>query len=320
MEKTSFWKDKRVLVTGANGFAGSHLCYLLLEAGAKVRAFMKRGGDKKNLATIKNNINIVLGDVTDLPSLISASKNIDLVFHLAAVVPVMEAREVPQNSFQVNTIGTFNVAWASFENEVRRMVHISTCHVYGNQSEKNLPITEDTFPKPNDIYASSKYAAEIVLKPLINEGLDTVISRAFNHYGPWQIGDFFIPKVITQVLRSRNPVLGNPNPTRDYSYVKDIVKGYMLAAEFGKPSSIYNLCSGEEISMGELCHKIIELSGIKNVKPIWKSKRKLDISRSFGDYSKAKKELGWVPKMSLEEGLKKTIEWWKQHPKLLQKQ
>jgi nucleoside-diphosphate-sugar epimerase len=312
----SFWKGKQVLVTGANGFAGSHLCRELILAGAYVKAFVRRGGSVLNLEDIKDKIEFVLGDVTDLTTTLKATSDVDIIFHLAAVVPVIEARNVPQNTLEVNVIGTFNVAWCGMKNNVKRMVHVSTCHVYGNQPESLLPLKESTIPNPNDIYSASKYAAEIVLKPLINEGFDVVITRAFNHFGPYQTGDFFVPKVITQLLKGQNPVLGNPNTTRDYSYVTDIVRGYMLAAEKGKKGEIYHFCSGKEISMGELCNKILEIAknefGINsNLKPIWNSSRSLDIYRSYGDYSKAKKELGWEPEISLEEGIRLTIKWWK---------
>jgi dTDP-glucose 4,6-dehydratase len=308
-------KGKNVLVTGANGFAGSHLCRELLAIGANVKAFVKRGGSLEKIDDIKNDMEIILGDVTDLTSLIKATSDVDYVFHLAAVVPVVEARNVPQNTFEVNIIGTFNVAWSAIRNNVKRMVHVSTCHVYGNQPEELLPLKETTIPKPNDIYASSKYAAEIILRPLINEGYDIVITRAFNHYGPWQTGDFLIPKIISQILAGENPKLGSPYPTRDYSYVKDIVQGYILAAEKGRKGEIYHFCSGKEISVREICEKTIEIAkrelGIKkDIKPVWTEERKLDITRSYGDYSKAKKELGWEPKISLEEGLKMTINWW----------
>ncbi|MBI4010643.1 MAG: GDP-mannose 4,6-dehydratase [Candidatus Aenigmarchaeota archaeon] len=311
-----FWKGKSVLVTGANGFTGSNLCRALLEEGANVKAFVKRGGLLLNLNEIKSELSITIGDVTDLTSLIKAMDGVDYVFHSAAVVPVVEAREVPANTLQVNIMGTFNVAWVAMRSNVKRMLHISTCHIYGNQPEDKLPLKEDTTPNPADIYSSSKYAAELVIKPLIAQGFDIVISRAFNKYGPGQRGDFFIPKVVSQVLRGIAPKLGNPNPTRDYSYVMDIVKGYMAIVEKGEKGEMYHLCSGVETRIGDFCNEIIEACG-SNVKPVWESTRSQDISRSYGDCSKAIKELGWKPKTSLKDGLRLTVEWWKEHPELL---
>lgn len=312
----AFWKGKNVLVTGANGFTGSNLCKELLAEGANVKAFVKRGGVLFNLNEIKNDVQISLGDITDLTSLMKATEGVDYVFHSAAVVPVVEAREVPSSTIQVNVMGTFNVAWAAMKNNVKRMLHMSTCHIYGNQSENKLPLGEDTVPNPVDIYSSSKFAAELVLKPVISQGFDIVISRAFNKYGPGQRGDFFIPKVISQVLKGQTPKLGNPNTSRDYSYVMDIVKGYMAIVEKGKKGEIYHLCSGNETRIGDLCEKIIEACG-SDVKPIWESIRAQDISRSYGNCSKAKNELGWKPTTSLDKGLRLTVEWWKKYPALL---
>ena len=311
-----FWEGKTVLVTGANGFTGSNLCKALLEENADVKAFVKRGGLVFNLNEIKNDVSIINGDVTDMISLINAMGDVDYVFHSAAVVPVVGARDVPSNTMQVNTIGAFNVAWAAMKNNVKRMLHISTCHVYGNQPEDKLPLKEDAVPNPVDIYSSSKFAAEVILKPLIGQGFDVVISRAFNKYGPGQRGDFFVPKVISQVLKGKAPKLGNPNPTRDYSYVMDIVKGYMAIVEKGRKGEVYHLCSGAETRIGDFCDEIIEACG-SDVKPVWESTRTQDISRSYGDCSKAMKELGWKPETSLKEGLRLTVEWWKENPELL---
>ncbi len=311
-----FWEGKIVLVTGANGFTGSNLCKALLEENANVKAFVKRGGLVFNLNEIKNDVSILNGDVTDMTSLINAMEGVDYVFHSAAVVPVVGARDVPANTIQVNTIGAFNVAWAAMKSNAERMLHISTCHVYGNQPEDKLPLKEDAAPNPVDIYSSSKFAAEVILKPLIDQGFDVVISRAFNKYGPGQRGDFFVPKVISQVLKGQAPKLGNPNPTRDYSYVMDIVKGYMTIVEKGKKGEVYHLCSGVETRIGDFCNEIIEACG-SDVKPVWESMRTQDISRSYGDCSKVMKELGWKPETSLKEGLRLTVEWWKEHPELL---
>jgi len=308
-------KSTNVLVTGANGFAGSNLCRLLLEKNANVRAFVRRGGSTANLVGIEDRIDVRLGDVTDLTTLLKATKDIDVVYHLAAVVPVVEARNVPHNTFEVNVVGTFNTAWAAKENGVRKMLHASTCHVYGNQPLRELPLRETVKPNPHDIYATSKYASEIVLQPLINEGFEIVISRAFNHFGPYQEGDFIISKIISQSLKKQNPVLGNPQPTRDFMYVDDVLNGYLLAVEKGRSGEIYHFCSGKEVSMSELCNEILtigkkEFGMDEQVAPIWSSKRSMDIDRSYGDNSKARKELGWEQRVSLEDGIRKTFEWW----------
>ena len=310
-----FWKGKNVLVTGAHGFTGVHLCESLLEKEANVRAFVRRGGNFFNLFNIIDKIELFKGDLIDITSVMDSMKGIDFVFHGGAIVNVPETRALPGSTFQVNTMGTFNVAWAARRENVKRMLYISTCHVYGNVPEEKIPIKEDVVPNPPDIYSCAKYAGEIVCRSFLSEGFDIVITRAFNKYGPYQKGDFFIPKVLSQVLKGQNPKLGNPKTTRDYSFVKDIIEGYLLAAEKGKIGEIYNFSSGKEISIGDLCDKIIQICEMKEkVKPIWDvGQRKIDILRFCGDYSKAKRELNWEPKTFLEEGLKITIDWWKKN-------
>jgi dTDP-glucose 4,6-dehydratase len=314
-----FWKGKNVLVTGASGFTGSHLCRALINSGANVRAYIKRGSSLFNLSDIINKVQIARGDITDLTNLFNVMKDIKYVFHVAAIVPVAESRDLPYSSFQVNSLGVFNVAWAATKNNVKRILYTSTCHVYGNQPDDKIPIKEDTQPNPVDTYSASKYAGEILLRPLINQsdGLEIIITRAFNKYGPYQVGDWLIPRTIKQVLNKQNPKLGNPDSTRDYTFIEDAVTGYMATMEFGEHGEIYNLPSGIETSVKDVVEKIIDISGI-SVNPVWDtSYRKFDVRRSCGDGSKAKLKLGWETKISFEEGLKLTINWWKEHPELL---
>ncbi len=307
----SFWKGRKTLVTGAHGFTGSHLCRELRGEGADVRAFVKNGSSLSNLSDIKDQIEILYGDITDIASLQKAMKNIECVFHPAAIVPVMDVRQSPQRGFLVNGIGAFNVAQAAMEAGVKRMLHISTCHVYGNQPESELPIHETTLPLPQDLYAASKYAAEIYLRPLIDEGAPIIISRAFAKYGPGQGSQYIIPRIITEILQGRVPRLGSPMPTRDYSHIVDIARGYMLILEKGNTGEIYHLSSEKETSIKEVSALIVKILG-KKIEPVWGSQtRPQDIMRLFGNSQKARKELGWKPTTSLENGLKQTIEWFK---------
>ncbi|MBI2547512.1 MAG: GDP-mannose 4,6-dehydratase [Candidatus Aenigmarchaeota archaeon] len=315
----TFWKNKKVLVTGASGFTGSHLCRKLVNSGAVVRAYVRRGGSKNRIKDILTKVQIVEGDLIDITSLINATKDIDYVFHTGAIVPVSEARMVPYSSVQVNAVGVFNTVWAAKENNVKKLLYTSTCHVYGNQHMDKLPLKENTQPNPIDIYSAAKFAGEIFLKPftLEDSGTDFIITRAFNKFGPDQIGDWLIPRTIRQVLNKINPKVGNPDSTRDYSYISDIVDGYMLALEYGKNGDLFNLGSGKETSVKECVDKIIEFSGSKVI-PVWDTGyRKNDVLRSVGDSSKAKKELGWEPKVSFDDGMKLTLDWWKTHPELL---
>jgi len=223
----SFWKGKEVLVTGAHGFTGSHLCRELIHQGANVRAFVKNGGMIGNLKDIKNKLTIFSGDITDITSLFTAMEGVDYAFNPAAIVPVVEARQSPQSCYQVNIMGAFNVAYAAMKSGVKKMPHISTCHVYGNQQNVEIPIKETVPPSTVDVYSASKNAAEICLRPLVDQGFEIVFTRAFAMYGPGQREQYFIPRVISQLLRGQAPKLGNRHPTRDYCYIEDIVKGYL---------------------------------------------------------------------------------------------
>lgn len=304
-----FWKDKKVLVTGADGYTGYHLCKRLVEKGAKVRGLVKTGV-LKNLGELTNVVEIVKGDVLDYPSLVRSTRDIEVVFHGAAITLIPETRAMVSGTFNVNAVGTLNVLLASKENCVGKVVYISTCHVYGKQN--NFPITEENIPMPIDIYSASKLAGEHICTSFIEMyGLDVSISRAFNHFGPRQREEFLIPTVITKLLRKEKLNLGDPKPTRDFSYVDDIVNGYILLAEFGKPKEIYQFCSGVEKSVKEIVETIVELAGFRSEVEWNPTARRVDISRSYGSYSKANKELGWQPRVSFEEGIVKTIDWFR---------
>lgn len=311
----NFWRNKTVLITGADGFAGSHLCEQLVELGANVRAFVKPG-ILKNIGHLVDKVTIVKGDVLDYQSLLNTLKHVDIVFHLAAITLIPETRAVVTKTFEVNTIGTLNVLLASKEMGVKKVVYVSTCHVYGYQEK--LPITEDHIPKPIDIYSASKLAAEHICTSFAEMfKMDIAISRAFNHYGPRQREEFLIPTIITNLLRRKRLELGNPEPTRDFSYVTDIIEGYILLAERGEPCQVYQFCSGIERSAREIVEKIIEVGGFEPVEIKWNPQaRKVDIPRSYGTYEKAKRELGWEPKVDFEEGILKTISWYKNKMKV----
>lgn len=305
------------MVTGAGGFTGSHLSKTLVKQGANVIAYVKRGSPITNLSEIINQIKIIKGDIQDYTSLFNAMKDVEYVFHVAAIVPVNESRDLPYLSTQVNTVGTFNVAWAAVNSGAKKLLYTSTCHVYGNQPESKLPINEDAIPTPLDIYSATKYAAEILLKQFMDvNGIEIIITRAFNKYGPNQVGNWLFPSTIKKVLTQSEIKVGNPNSTRDYSYIEDAIQGYVAAMEKGKNGDIFNLGSGKETSVKEVVENIINASGRK-VDVKWDTYRNVDIMRSFADSSKARKVLGWEPKVSLKHGIEKTVEWWKQHPELL---
>jgi nucleoside-diphosphate-sugar epimerase len=214
-------------------------------------------------------------------------------------------------AWEANTKGTLNVVRASVEANVKRVLYVSTCHVFGRQAQ--YPITEDQLPIPVDIYSASKLGGEMICRALMNHfpELDVVISRAFNHFGPRQRPEWLVPNIVNQALtKDKIELLGSSTPTRDFSYVTDIVNGYIKLSEDGKKGEIYNLCSGIERSVGSIVKDITELMDFKGEVKFGEP-RKADMNRSFGSPTKAY-DIGWNPSLLWHEGLMKTIVWYKE--------
>src|SRR6266581_2837166 len=282
-----FWRDKTVLVTGSSGFAGRNLCTLLSQLGAKVRCFVR---SKNDFSANEAGTSLVLGDVQDYQSLLEPLKRVDVAFHLAAITLIPETRAKTFNTFTTNAIGTLNFLMAARAQEVSKIVYVSTCHVYGKQNK--FPITEETPPKPIDIYSASKLAGEsLALAFAEMHGMNISISRAFNHYGPYQRPDFLVPSIILRLLRGEKLAMGNPTPTRDFTYVEDVVRGYVLLAERGRSSEIYHFSSEIERTVQEIVETIMKISGIKSDVYWNPDARRVDIPRSKGNHSKASREL-----------------------------
>jgi len=194
------------------------------------------------------------------------------------------------------------------------MVYVSTCHVYGKQD--HMPINEEQPAHPIDIYSASKLSGEsLALSFAEMYEMDISISRAFNHFGPRQRPEFLIASIITRLLNREPLDMGNPNPTRDFAYVEDIVRGYALLAEKGKRSEIYHFASGKERSVGQITDEVVKVSGLKPEIHWNPDARRVDIPRSWGDFSKARKELGWEPKVDFEDGLKRAFAWYRSEMK-----
>ncbi len=304
---SDFWAEKEVLVTGASGFAGRNLCAHLSRLGARVRCFAR---NKNDLPLDLHNVSLRIGDVLDYQSLLEALENVDISFHLAAITLIPETRAKIFNTFATNSLGTLNFLMAAKARSVSRMVYVSTCHVYGRQAK--FPITEDTAPKPIDIYSASKLSGEsLALSFAEMYGMNISISRAFNHYGPYQRPDFLVPSIIHKILRHEKLAMGNPTPTRDYCFVDDIADGYVLLAEKGATSEIYHFSSGIERSVKEVAESVKKASGVESEIAWNPTARPVDIPRSVGDSSKARRDLGWRPHTSFEDGMKKTVAWYR---------
>ena len=306
----SFCTGSTVLVTGANGLTGSHLCRELVKAGARVKGLVKPASQLENLQEIRESIELVLGDITEPDSLVSALRGVDYLFHPAAVVSLSDAMAFPEKAIQVNSVGAFNIAHAAVQAGVKRMLHIGTCHLYGEQPE--YPIRETAIPRSAGIYAAAKFSGEILVRSLLSDRFQVVFSRSFAKFGPGQSEHFLIPHIIAQLLRGTDVQLGNPLPTRDYLYITDVVHGYLRILEKGRAGEIYHLSSGVERSVEEIFQTVSRVCGVQ-ARPLWNhTRRSLDTMRQVGDSSKARNELGWSPRFTFEEGIRRTAEWWRE--------
>lgn len=320
-------KDKRVLVTGADGFIGSHLAESLLDRGCKVRAFVNYNsfnswGWLDTLSKDKlDNIEIFAGDVRDPNGVRTAMKDIDIVFHLAALIAIPFSYHSPDSYIDTNVKGTLNIIQAAKDLGTERILVTSTSEVYG--TAQFVPITELHPKQPQSPYSASKIGADSIADSFYRSfDLPLTIVRPFNTYGPRQSARAVIPTIITQLLNGKLEIkLGDTIPTRDLLFVKDTVNGFIAIAESDELiGHEVNIATQSEISIGDLAKEIIQQ--INPVAVIVTEEQRLrpsnsEVFRLFGSNEKLLKHTNWKQKHSLSAGLKETIEWFKE-PKNLQ--
>ena len=313
-----YWKDKIVVVTGAGGFIGSHLVEKLLEEGARVKAIVRYNsqnnfGYLENLETFNNQkLEIFTLNMIFNNGLKAILKNCDCVFNLAAHIDIPYSYSNPEEVINNNIAATLNILLASRENDVRRIIQTSTSEVYG--SAKQIPIAETHVLQPQSPYSASKIATDnIALSFYYSFNLPITIVRPFNTFGPRQSARAVIPTIISQSLKGESIKLGNIATTRDFTYVDDTVRGFMMLAESDDTlGEVFNLGTGIEISIKELVNKINAITGNKNDIIIDKDRlrpNKSEVLRLCSDYAKVNKCVEWIPQYSIEEGLKRTIAW-----------
>ena len=313
------WKNKKILVTGAGGFIGSHLTERLVELGADVSALV-RYNSRNDWGMIelfseetKEKINVIAGDIKDGDAMRWAAKDMDIIFHLAALIPIPYSYIHPRESIETNIVGTLNVLLAAKENNVERIIHTSTSETYG--TAQYVPIDEKHPLHGQSPYSASKIGADKIAESFfLSYGLPVATLRPFNTYGPRQSARAVIPTIITQALTMKKVFLGSRHPTRDLTYVSDTVESFIKIAEADDRvlGEVINIGSNFEISIADLAKKIVSL--IDDTIPIkFDEKRvrpeKSEVERLWVDNTKAKKMLGWKPKVLLDDGLKSTIEW-----------
>ena len=312
------WSKKNVLVTGAGGFIGSHLTEHLVDLGANVKAFV-RYNSRNDWGLLEllpkeklDEIEVIMGDLKDADAVRYAAKDIDIIFHLGSLIAIPYSYIHPRETIETNVLGALNVLTAAKENGIEKIVHTSTSEVYG--TAKYIPIDEDHPLQGQSPYSASKIGADKIAESFYRSyDLSVAIIRPFNTYGPRQSARAVIPTIISQALTKEKIFLGSLYPTRDCTYVQDVVDAFIKVAESAKSvGEVINIGSNFEISIGELAKRIISLIG-KNAEivsdPFRVRPQDSEVERLWCDNTKAKKLLEWTPTISLEEGLKKTIEW-----------
>ncbi len=316
------FRGRRVLVTGACGFIGSHLVERLVREGARVTAFVRytSRGDIGLLrfasAEVRDEIAIVAGDLRDADAVRGACRGQDLVFHLGALIAIPYSYVHPREVVETNVIGTLNVLEGARAHGVGRVIHTSTSEVYG--TAERVPIGEDHPRAAQSPYAASKTGADQIARAYHRSfGTPVATLRPFNTYGPRQSDRAVIPTIIAQALASDRVRLGSLTPTRDLTFVSDTVEGFVRCARSpGAVGEEINLGTGTEITIGALAERIIALVG----RPVRIAREKArvrpagsEVERLISDHGKAKRILRWKPAVPLDRGLRETIAFVEKH-------
>lgn len=311
-------KNKRVLVTGADGFIGSHLTEMLLEKGCKVRALSQYNsfnywGWLEELSQTEN-LEVISGDIRDPHYCRHITKDIDIIFHLGALIAIPYSYTAPDSYVDTNVKGTLNICQAAKEHGNIRVIHTSTSEVYG--TALYVPIDEKHPKQPQSPYSASKIGADMMALSFFNAfNLPVTVARPFNTYGPRQSARAIIPTIITQIANGVKEIkLGDLTPTRDFNFVKDTCRGFIALAEndstIGKE---VNIATNFEISMKDtldLIKKIMKsevefITDEQRIRP-----GKSEVFRLWGDNTLIKELTGFEPQYDIEKGLRETCEWY----------
>ncbi|MCL4268015.1 MAG: SDR family NAD(P)-dependent oxidoreductase [Anaerolineales bacterium] len=316
------WNGKKVLVTGAGGFIASHLVGHLVREGAQVRGFV-RYNSRNDLGMLKwlapeilSQVEIMQGDLRDNEAVRNAVRGADTVFHLGALIAIPYSYVNPREVIDVNIMGTLNVLMAARDFGTRRVVHTSTSEVYG--TAQYVPIDEKHPLQGQSPYSASKIGADRIAESFYRSFETPVVTlRPFNTFGPGQSMRAVIPTIIVQALTRDEVKLGSLEPSRDFTFAKDTANGFVKVAEAeGVLGEEINLGNDNTIRIGDLAEKIFKLIG-KTPKIVADPQRvrpgKSEVMKLWASNEKAKNLIGWEPRISLDEGLKLTIEWISAH-------
>jgi len=318
------FKNKNILITGADGFIGSHLTEMLVKEGANVKALslynsFNYWGWLEDISCL-DNIEVLNGDIRDAHYCKHITKDIDIIFHLAALIAIPYSYVAPSSYVDTNINGTLNIVQAARENCVSRVIHTSTSEVYG--TALYVPIDEKHPLQAQSPYSASKISADAMALSFYNAfDLPLTIARPFNTYGPRQSARAVIPTIITQIASGVKEIkLGDVTPTRDFNYVEDTCLGFLKLASSPKTiGETVNIGSNFEISVGDTLNIIKEIMN-SDVEFITDEQRirpgKSEVQRLWCDNTKIKELTGFEPKFSIEQGLEKTIKWFLQEDNL----
>jgi NAD dependent epimerase/dehydratase len=321
-------KCDNILITGSDGFIGSHLTEKLVSLGYKVRAFIyynsfnSYGWLDTLPEEVKDKIEFFPGDIRDPNGVREAMKNVDIVFHLAALIAIPFSYHSPDSYIDTNVKGTLNILQAARDNNVKRILITSTSEVYG--TAKVIPIREDHAKQPQSPYSASKIGADAIADSFYRSfNLPVTIVRPFNTFGPRQSARAVIPTIISQLLNGELEIkLGDITPTRDLLYVKDTVNGFLkIAASDALIGHEVNIATQSEISVGNLANLIIDqinpkakiISDEIRLRPA-----KSEVFRLYGSNEKLKSFTSWRQEYTLEQGLEETIIWFSKKENLMQ--
>lgn len=314
----------RVLVTGADGFIGSHLVELLIRQGHSVRAMVLYNSFEQagwlDDSPLRSMVELCPGDVRDPDSCARAARSMDIIFHLAALIAIPYSYQAPRSYLDTNTNGTLNICAAALGAGVSKVVVMSTSEVYG--TAVSVPINEDHPIQPQSPYSASKIGADAIARSFQSSfGLPLCIARAFNTYGPRQSRRAFIPAVMWQVMAGVDELkVGDLRPTRDLTFVEDTTLALTLLAESGPvDGSVVNIGTGIEHSMQDVVDVIQKMAGTaiplvpdpERMRP-----RNSEVFRLLADNTRLWNLTGFAPETSLEEGLERTMDWLRGQPKM----
>lgn len=307
-----------VLVTGGAGFVGSHIAATLAGHGARVRVLDDLStGHEENLEEIGGRVDFVRGSVNDAEALAKALEGVELVFHEAAIPSVPRSVANPSETHRACVEGTFALLNAARAAGVRRLIYAASSSAYGDQP--TLPKHEEMPPQPLSPYAAAKLVGEYYCQVWTRTyNFETVCLRYFNVFGPRQDPSSpysgVISRFISALLGGERPVIfGDGEQSRDFTYVSNVVDANLRAAEtVSGVGHVINVANGERTTLNELLETLKSITGKTEVEPEYREFRVGDVMHSLADITRAREHLGYEPQVGLEEGLKKTIEWWSQ--------